>query len=375
MRRALVAVVALLAALAVPVQASSQDAPRLAASAWYLVGQDGVVLAQQSSRRQRPIASITKLMTALVALERVGAAEYVRVSPEAAGTGGSTMFLRAGEELSVAELVHGLLVPSANDAAVALALHVGRGSIASFVQLMNDKARALGLRDTTFVNPHGLDEPGHVSSARDATLLVRHSLGIAFIRQVLAKTSLERPDGRRIPTTDDLLSTWPAFVGGKTGHTDGAGWSETGAASARGATVYGTVLGTDSRTARNETLRTLLEYGLASYRRIAAIDSNRVYASAETGYDRPDVELRPARSILRTVHTQAALLERVVAPVSVDLPVREGAHLGRVEVWDGDRLVASSSLVASREVSEPSLLGKGVWFVGRTGEHLWGLLT
>jgi D-alanyl-D-alanine carboxypeptidase (penicillin-binding protein 5/6) len=375
-RTALLAVVALLAVLAAPVQASGDDpAPRLDAAAWYLLGADGAVLAQQSSRRKRPIASITKLMTALVTLERTRPSDVVRVSAQAAGVGGSTMFLRAGEELTIAELVRGTLVPSANDAATALALHVGEGSISRFVDLMNEKARALGLTDTTFVNPHGLDEPGHVSSARDVTLLVRQALGVPFIRDAHARASVVVSGGRRIPTTDDLLASWAPFVGGKTGHTDGAGWSEAGSAAARGVTVYGAVLGTESRTARNEALQALLGHGLASYRRIAAIDSSRVYARTVTGYGRPDAELVPARTVVRIVRAERPLLERVVAPASVGLPVRAGEKLGRVEVWDGDRLVASSNLVAAEPVSEPGLVGKAAWFLEQTGEHLWELLT
>ena len=110
-------------------------------------------------------------MTAIVALEHARPSDVVRVSDRAAGIGGSTVFLRAGEELTVAELVRAMLVPSANDAAAALALHVGRGSTDRFVSLMNTKARDLALEDTTFLNPHGLDELGHESSARDTTVL------------------------------------------------------------------------------------------------------------------------------------------------------------------------------------------------------------
>ena len=126
-----------------------------------------------------------------------------------------------------------MLIPSANDAATALALHVGNGSTARFVSLMNAKARELGLVDTTFVNPHGLDERGHVSSARDATVLVRYALGVPSIREALARTSYSLAGRQQFPTTDDLLASWPPLVGGKTGHTEDAGWSEAAAASRR----------------------------------------------------------------------------------------------------------------------------------------------
>lgn len=374
-RRALLAAVVVLAALAAPVHAASQEAElRLEAAAWYLVGEDGTVLAQRSSRRPRAIASITKLMTTVVALEHARPSEVVRVPRAAAAIGGSTLFLQGGEELTVAELVRGTLIPSANDAATALALHVGRGSIPRFVALMNAKAAELGLADTSFTNPHGLDEPGHLSSARDATLLLRHAIGIPLLRDALSRTTYSLL-GRDFPTTDDLNGTWAPLLGAKTGHTRAAGWSEAGAARARGTTVYGAVLGTDSRAERNRALRSLLGYGLARYRRIAAVDSTRVYATAETGWDEPDLELVAPRTLPVTLHESATLLERVVAPASVGLPIRRGQTLGHVEVWAGDRLVASSHLVAATDVSDPGFFGKAAWFAARTAGNLWDLVS
>ena len=376
MRSILLGVVAL-AVLATPVQASTEaaDPPTLSAAAWYLVGEDGAVLTQESSRRSRAIASITKLMTAIVALEEARPSDLVRVDSSAAGIGGSTVYLRAGEELSVGELVRAMLIPSANDAATALALHVGDGSLPRFVSLMNAKARELGLVDTTFVNPHGLDEPGHVSSARDATVLVRYALGVPSIRAALEQTSYSLAGRQQFPTTDDLLSSWPALVGGKTGHTEDAGWSEAAAASRGGATVYGTVLGAESREGRNEALRELLEFGLDRYGRVSVIDANRVYGEADTEYGRSRVELVAPQSLLRTVRGGVPLLERTVVPTMVALPVRKGERLGRIEIWEGDRLVASSNLVAAASVSEPGTLGKTAWFAERTADNLWDIVT
>jgi D-alanyl-D-alanine carboxypeptidase (penicillin-binding protein 5/6) len=399
MRRAFLAVVALLAVLAAPVRASGDDcttfrsqptsvslaqssretplqrAPlRLEADSWYLLGQDGHVLAQHDSDARVPVASITKLMTALVALERAGLSEAVTVGSRAAAVGGSTAFLRAGESLTVAELVQAMLVPSANDAAMALALHVGRGSVERFVGWMNARARELRLDDTTFTNPHGLDESGHLSSARDATLLVKHTLGIPFLRDALARRSFSLGAGRELVTTDDLVH-WGPFLGGKTGHTEAAGWSQAAAARRLGATVYGAVIGSESRAARNEALRTLLVHGLRQYRRIEAVSAERVYTAAETGYGRPDVQLVAPRKVLRTVGRTTSLVEHVVAPPSVDLPVRKGEHLGMVDVYDGNRLLASSDLVAGCAISEPGLLAKAWWYVRATASNLWGLVT
>ena len=381
MRRALLAVVALAALLAAPVRASSNDLsqtaalPRVDAAAYYLVGADGTELARHRARQRRAIASITKLMTAIVTLERAELSEVVTVPQRAAAIGGSSVFLRAGERLSVADLLRAMLVHSANDAAETLALHVGRGSTSGFVAAMNARARTLGLADTHFTNPHGLDAPGHVSSARDTTLLVRYALGVPFVRDALARTSVSLPGGREFPSTDDLLGSWQPMIGGKTGHTDDAGWSQAAAAAAQGATVYGTVLGTGGRAERNEALRTLLDYGLDRYRRVAVVDSARVYSEAETGYGRPAVELVAPRAIVRTLLEGTSLVERVVAPESVGLPVRTGTPYGRVEIYSADRLLASSNLVAASDVSEPGLFRKAWWYARTTAENLWGFVT
>ncbi len=374
MRRALLAAVAVLAALVSPIHASGAE-PRIDAAAWYLVGDDGAVLARNDAGESRAVASITKLMTAVIALEQANLADVVRVRPRAPRAGESSASLRAGEQLTVAELVRALIVPSGNDAADALALHIGRGSADRFVELMNAKAAELGLADTNFENPHGLDQPGHVSSARDATTLVRYALGIPFLRDALSRQTASLPGGRTLVTTNDLLASWPPLVGGKTGHTLAAGWSQAAAAQKGGVTVYGTVLGSDTRSTRNEALRELLSYGLAQYRPVQVVDHGRVYATAVTGYDQPDVELVAPRSLVRTLRRGTPLVERVVAPTSVVLPVAEGQELGRVEVYDGDRLVASSKLVAAEAVADAGLLAKAKWYATQTARNLWGIVT
>jgi D-alanyl-D-alanine carboxypeptidase (penicillin-binding protein 5/6) len=374
MRTAQLAVLIAAAVLLAPLQAAGAP-PSIDAAAWYLVGDDGSVLARNDAARERAIASITKVMTAVVVLERADLNDVVRIPPRSTGAGESSASLRTGEELAVAELVRAMLVPSGNDAADALALHVGRGSADRFVDLMNAKAEKLGLSDTNFENPHGLDEPGHVSSARDATDLVRYALGIPFLRDAMSRETVALPGGRTLTTTDDLLGSWPPLIAGKTGHTADAGWSQAAAAQRGGVTVYGAVLGSESRSTRNDALRALLSYGLGQYRRVQVIDHGRVYAAAETGYDQPDVELIAPRSIVRTLRTGKPLVERVVAPESLALPVAAGAKLGSVEVYDGDRLVASSDLVAAETVPDAGLVAKARWYLAQTARNLWGIVT
>jgi len=375
MRRALLAAVALFALLATPVRASSPGAPEVPAAAWYLVGSDGAVLARHDAARPRAIASITKLMTAIVVLEHAHLGDVVRVDPRAASVGESTVYLRGGDELTVEQLLRALLVPSANDAAEALALYVGHGSEGHFVALMNAKASELGLRDTHFENPHGLDQSGHVSSARDVTTLLRYALGVPFVRDALQRESVTLPSGRSFPSTDDLLAKWAPLVAGKTGHTQDAGWSETAAASRGAATVYGAVLGSGSRGIRDDALRQLLTYGLGRYRTLAVVDARRVYAKARTGYGQPPVLLVAPRSVEGAVRVGTPLVERIVAPTALALAVEKGQAVGRVEVYDGDRLVASSNLVAAGAVPDAGLVAKATWYAKRTARNLWEMVT
>lgn len=185
-------------------------------------------------------------MTVLVALEHARLDEIVTVTPEAAAIGESTVMLHPGERLSVRDLAIAALVPSANDAATALAVHVGRGSIPRFVALMNAKARSLGLTATHFENPHGLDQPGHVSSARDVTTLLTAALRNPFIRTWSTRQTATIAGGRSLTSTDGLLGTLP-LVGAKTGHTNAAGWSQVAAVERGGVRITASLLGGRAR--------------------------------------------------------------------------------------------------------------------------------
>lgn len=372
MRRAALVIAIGLAALAAPVAAAPP--PAVQASAFLVSsGLDGKVLAERAADERRAVASITKLMTVHVALRSAGLDDPVTVSALATGVGESTIGLRAGERVTVRDLVLGALVPSANDAATALAIHVG-GTIPRFVELMNARARALGLGDTRYANPHGLDEPGHESSARDAVTLLRASLRHPFVRRAAA---LPRAtiNGRVFEATNDLAGVFAPLVGGKTGHTARAGWSEVAAAREPGVVVYAAVLGGASREQRNADLEALLRWGLEEYRLVAAVSSARTYALAATAYGRPAVRLVAPRTIVRAARVGRPLLERIVAPTHVELPVRRGSRLGEVRVYDGVRLVAVSPLVAAAGVEEPGSLGKAGWYARRTLHHLGGLVS
>ncbi|MEX2211705.1 MAG: D-alanyl-D-alanine carboxypeptidase family protein [Gaiellaceae bacterium] len=349
-------------------------APRVDASAWLVENAaTGEVLAAHRADESLPIASITKLMTVLVTLEHARLDDVVTVSPRTSRIGESTIDLRPRERILVRDLVEAALIQSANDAATALAEHVG-GSVSGFVALMNAKAQELGLADTHFVNPSGLDAPGHVSSARDVTELAQVAMRKPFVRRTVARQT-ETAAGRTLHTWNDLLGRFPGLIGVKTGHTAAAGWSQVAAARSPGVTIYATILGSPTRGERNSDLAQLLSWGTSRYRVVEAIDDDRVYATASTGYGRGALRLVAPRPLLRAVRVDRMLVEHVVAPTVVSLPVTKGQRLGVVRVYARGELLGERPLVAAESLSAPGFGGKLRWYTTRTFENAWGWIT
>ena len=192
------------------------------AAAWAVMdGDTGVILAEQNGHTMLPCASTTKIMTALVALEAVPGDRAVTICREDTLAEGSRMYLREGETVTVADLLYGLLLASGNDAALALA-RACAGSEAAFVARMNEKAAALGMRDTHFSTASGLDAPDHRSSACDLALLMAAAMRTASFAQITGTREKVLP-GRTVVNHNRLLHTVPGVDGGKTGYTDRAG--------------------------------------------------------------------------------------------------------------------------------------------------------
>ena len=376
MKRWGLSAVALVAALALGLTGTAAaSAPVVQARAYVVQSAvDGRTLAARDANTPRAMASITKLMTVVVALERLSLDEQVTIPAAAARVGESSIGLRAGQRVPVRDLVIGALVPSANDAATALAI-AASGGVPRFVEAMNEKAAALGLRRTHYRNPHGLDQVGHVSTAADTAALLRAALRVPVIRVYVGMDRSTLSDGRVVESTDNLLGTIPGFEGGKTGHTFMAGWSQVGFAQSRGVGITAAVLGSPSEVQRDRDLAALLRYGLSSYRPSRVVDADRTYARVAVGWGRKPLALVAPRTIVLPAPTGRSLVERVVAPVVAALPVRAGQRLGTIVVTDGSRVVARSPLVAARAEPEPTLAQKARWVAGRSFDRLVGLVS
>jgi D-alanyl-D-alanine carboxypeptidase len=373
----ILAAVGLAALLGSAAAAASTPPPVEARAVLVADGRSGDVLYQRNADARMAMASITKLMTALVTLDHAVPGETVRVSPQAIGRGGSSIFLTAGERLRVRDLLAAALIQSANDAAFALAAEVGDGSVKRFVGMMNAKAAELGLDGTTYVRPDGLDVRGHVSTARDTLELARLAVQEPLIRELVRKRKAEIPPDRKLRSWNDLLWTFPGLIGVKTGHTDRAGWAEVAAARRGPTTVYAVVLGSPSRARRNADLTKLLEWGFDQWARYTVVRKGERYATAAVPYtEGQPLELVAATGASELVRLGDAtqFVEHVVAPEMVDLPVSKGEKLGEIVITDGDAEVARVDLVAARDVPEPSLQERVGWYADRALDEAGDIL-
>jgi serine-type D-Ala-D-Ala carboxypeptidase (penicillin-binding protein 5/6) len=331
------------------------------------------VLAQHDANERVPIASITKLMTVIVALEHLKPSDVVTVTSGAAQVGESRIPLYTSQRISVHDLLEGALIQSANNAADALAAAAAGGDVPKFIGWMNEHAQKYGLHDTHFVRPDGLDAPGHVSSARDVALLARIAMHSPVVRAIVRKEGDVIENGHvTVHTWNDLLGVYPGMIGVKTGHTDDAGWCEVGAARHLGETIYAVVLGVPTRSARNYDLQQLLTWAGAQYR-TAWLVRARTYAWTNVPYGRSKLALVVRKPQLEVVRRGRPVVERIVAPTAVSLPVRKGQALGRLEIWRDGKRVVSRPLVAGRSIARPGTGGRVGYYLGRTMHHLLGV--
>lgn len=342
--------------------AEASPAPKVsAASAVLMDGDTGRVLYEKEGYVRRRIASTTKLMTALVALESGRSLEEeVTVAPEWAGVEGSSIYLRPGEEVTLEALLYGLLLRSGNDAALAVAGHCG-GTVEGFVKQMNRKARELGMKGSAFANPNGLDAEGHYSCAYDMALLGRACLANEELAKIAATKSISL-GGRTFTNHNKLLWRYEGCVGLKTGYTEKAGRTLVSAARREGMTLVCVTLNAPSDWADHAAL---FDWGFANYQ-------GKTLAQAGENVGRLPVSggLPPICSIVAGADLTAALApgERVEAVFQIvepalAAPVRQGAQVGETVYYVNAKELARVPLITGRAVPDIQAPKGGV--------HLW----
>ncbi|HEU4393053.1 MAG TPA: D-alanyl-D-alanine carboxypeptidase family protein [Solirubrobacterales bacterium] len=362
--------VALLLALALcfPGTATAAGkAPQVEARAWALIdARSGEVLDSHAAARRLPIASTTKLMTAYVALQELPLGRIVRAAPYDPIYGESLLGLRTGQRVSVRDLLYGLILLSGNDAAYDLAL-AAAGSEARFVAQMNRRAAALGLADTHYANPIGLDQRGNFSSARDLATLSRRLLRMPVFAKIAdARSTVLRSlrPPRRISTINELLLMAPWVTGVKTGHTFDAAYVLVGSGRRKGVDLISVAVGAPSDEARYRDNLELLEYGFSQYRRQQPIRAGEDLADPAVRYSGGELPLRAARAVAVGLRRGQRLTVEVRAPAEVEGPVRRGAALGTATVFVDGRHAAAVSLRAGRSIPRASTFDRVRTFVG-----------
>ncbi len=237
-------------------------------------GRDQSILAKKNADLPLPMASTTKIMTALVILECCDMDAMVSVSPQAAGTEGSSIYLQAGEKITVRNLLYALMLESANDAAMALALHCC-DSVEQFSEKMNQKAAELGMKNSCFLNPSGLSQEGHRASAEDMAILASHAMKNSLFREITATKSIRIPmqgseEYRYLSNHNRLLSKYVHCIGGKTGYTIAAGRCLVSVSEKDGVELVAVTL--NDRNDWNDHIQ-LFEYGFSLYESVTLCEA------------------------------------------------------------------------------------------------------
>jgi serine-type D-Ala-D-Ala carboxypeptidase (penicillin-binding protein 5/6) len=323
----------------------------------------GEVACERAADERRPVGSAVKLMTALLTLERADLSDRFRATDYRPSMAESKIGLVPGERMSVRDLLRGLLAESGNDAAMALAVGVA-GSERAFVRQMNRRARGLGLNNTRYRNPIGLDEPGAYSSARDLVTLATFLRTQPFFRRTVNKESVRLTTGdhpRTFQNRNDLVRAAKWINGVKTGHTANAGYVLVGSGRRNGIQVVSAVLGTPSERARDVDSLALLTFGRRAFQRITAAPEGRsVGISVPIRYRRgAELGLVIGPNGQRTVVPDGERDRVVVKPTSwpseVDGPIAAGTRLGEADVLYDGRKIATVPLVAGWDVAKADL--------------------
>jgi D-alanyl-D-alanine carboxypeptidase (penicillin-binding protein 5/6) len=342
------------AARPVPAAAAAPPAPTVHAKAFVVMDQrTGVVLASKSPNERLPMASTTKIMTGLLALEHfTDLNTVVRAPADSVGVGEDEIYLRKGERLTVDQLLMAVLIQSANDAAADLAEAVA-GSQDRFVALMNAKAAALGLKNTHYTNPHGLDEPGHYTSAGDLTRLARLAMAdprfAGYVDRYTATIPWAGRTYKRVLVNhNSLLEHYPWIDGVKTGWTDDAGYCIAAAGTYHGHEVMVTLLGEPDDLHRMADAIKLFRWSAGQYGRRMLVVPGAVLAHAAVPYHDEGVSFVPLAAVSAVILRAASVTTKVTAPSTVSLPVRRGAAYGTVRFYADGVKIGATRLVAQQ---------------------------
>lgn len=329
---------------------AASSAPEVSASSAILVDADsGRVLYEKNAHEQRSIASITKLMTALVAVERhPELSDVVTIRPEWTGIEGSSMYLKAGEQLTLEALLYGLLLVSGNDAAEAIAGYCA-GDSETFAAWMNEKAARLGMEHSRFTNPSGLNEEGHYSTAADMARLARAVLEHETLARIVSTRSVSVA-GRSLTNHNKLLWQYEGCTGLKTGYTEAAGRTLVASAERDGQTLIAVTLNDRNDWADHAAL---FDYGFAGYpNTMLALAGRAVSAVPVSGSLCRFAPVETVSDVYYPLTEGERVEAKIELPQAVTAPVRAGERAGKLVFTLDGEVIGETELVYSQSVSD-----------------------
>lgn len=346
----------------------SVDLAPNAKSAILIEATTGEILYEKNSHEKLAPASMTKMMSMLLILEHIesGAMKWddvITVSENASSMGGSQILLETGEQMTVEDLFKGIAVASGNDAVVALAEAVA-GNVESFVEMMNAKVKELGLKDTVFKNPHGLDDANHYSTAYDMAMigreLVKHEKVLEFtsIYEDYLRKGTEREFW--LVNTNRLVKFNPIVDGLKTGYTSGAGYCLTATAKKENMRLLTTVMGEESITTRASDVTALLDYGYANYKIDKLISKDTIVDTITLDKAKQETaSIIPSKEVT-TLNKKTKKLGEITYDVKLNdikIPIKTGDIVGKMDVLEDGKVVGSVDVTVSENIDKINFLG------------------
>lgn len=348
------------------VKAEEIDLAENAKSAILIEASTGEVIYSKNENERRSPASMTKMMSLILIMEEIEnnnlkLNEKIRISNNASSMGGSQIFLEENELIKVEDLIKGISMASANDAVVVLAERIA-GSETTFVYKMNQKAKALGLKNTYFKNSTGLDIEGHYSSAKDMSIIAKELIKHKKILEYSSKyeSYLREKSNKKfwLVNTNKLIKSYEGMDGLKTGYTKNAGYCLTSTAKRNNQRLISVIMGEETSKIRNKETEDLLNYGFNLYQTRTILKKGKVvykYTNDKSNVIKTDVILKEDVNILEKKGHKRNNIKYKVKMFNKELPIKKGDTVGKIEIYENSKLINKKVLTVKKDIKKASI--------------------
>ncbi len=357
MKRAIFIIIALLLFMSftqAEVLANHPEPPQLIGETCILMDVNtGQILHEKDAENKMDPASTTKIMTAILALEKGSMEDVIAVGAEPPRVEGSKINLREGEKLTLEQMLQGLLLNSGNDAAIAIAEYIG-GSVPAFAKLMNQKAKEIGAQDTNYVNPHGLTDESHKTTAYDLAIISRYALlNLPEFRDIVSSKykEIHEPNNknRQLENTNRLLWSFEGADAVKTGYTTAAGRNLVASATRDGWQLLAVVLKSSWDDIWNDAA-SLLNYGFDNFQPVELTEKEEVIRTEKVRYGSSDIKIKTLQDFSIILPKDVPITKKIILEENLTAPIKSGTILGKLEFYQKGRTIGCVDLVAGEDV-------------------------